>query len=171
MTYLPRMQSNLTTIKWIGNTILISLICHKAPIRCLAFFYYCKSYRQTNPIRIKLRSSMSSVQSAAAGHMRQNSSAHVVCSRAAIWTLISFKWSQLYLLLICLIWRTCITCQASWMTRSFLNLSKEECEYLIMMHIPYTPLSETRNPWPLCNFIENCLFSMMTNTWLMKRKC
>ena len=120
---------------------------------------------------LSLRSSMSSVQSTAAGHVRQNSSAHKVCSRAAIWTLISFKWSQLYLLLICLIWRTCITCQASWMTRSFLNLSKEECEYLIMMHIPYTPLSETRNPWPLCNFIENCLFSMMTNTWLMKRKC
>ena len=41
--------------------------------------------------RFKLRSSMSSVQSAAVGHMRQNSSAHVVRSRAAIWTLISFK--------------------------------------------------------------------------------
>ena len=45
----------------------------------------------------KLRSSMRSVQSVAAGHMRQNSSAHVVRSRAAIWTLISFKWSQLKL--------------------------------------------------------------------------
>ena len=39
---------------------------------------------------------MSSVQSAAAGHLGQNSSAHMVRSRAAIWTLISFKWSQLY---------------------------------------------------------------------------
>ena len=36
-------------------------------------------------VRLKLRSSMSSVQSAAAGHVGQNSSAHVVRSRAAIW--------------------------------------------------------------------------------------
>ena len=34
---------------------------------------------------------MSSVQSAAAGNVGKNSSAHVVRSRAAIWTLISFK--------------------------------------------------------------------------------
>ena len=40
---------------------------------------------------LRLRSSMSSVQSAAAGHVGKNSSAHVVRSRAAIWTLISFK--------------------------------------------------------------------------------
>ena len=44
---------------------------------------------------VKLRSSMSNVQSAAAGHVDQNSSAQVVRSRAAICTLISFKWSQL----------------------------------------------------------------------------
>ena len=34
---------------------------------------------------------MSSFQSAAAGHVGQNSSAHVVRSRAAFWTLISLK--------------------------------------------------------------------------------
>ena len=39
---------------------------------------------------LRLRSSMSSVQSAAAGHVCQYSSAHVVRNRAAIWTLISF---------------------------------------------------------------------------------
>ena len=46
-------------------------------------------------VKLRLRSSISSVQSAAAGNEGKNSSAHVVRSRAAIWTLISFKWSQL----------------------------------------------------------------------------
>ena len=36
------------------------------------------------------------VQSTAAGHVGQNSSAHVARSFAAIWPLILFKWSQLY---------------------------------------------------------------------------
>ena len=38
------------------------------------------------------------LSAAAKPNVGQNSSAHVVLSRAAIWTLISFKWSQLKLL-------------------------------------------------------------------------
>ena len=44
---------------------------------------------------VKLLSSKSSVQSTAAGHVGQKSSAHVGCRLAEIWTLIPFKWSQL----------------------------------------------------------------------------
>ena len=43
----------------------------------------------------RLRSSRSSGQLTAAGHVGQNSSAHVARSQAAILTLITFKWSQL----------------------------------------------------------------------------
>ena len=45
--------------------------------------------------RLKLRSSKSSVQSSAAGHVVQNSSGLVARSVAAIWRLFLFKWSQL----------------------------------------------------------------------------
>ena len=44
---------------------------------------------------LKLRSSKSSSQSTAAGHVGENSSAHVARSVAVIWPLILFKWSQL----------------------------------------------------------------------------
>ena len=42
----------------------------------------------------RLRSSKSSVQTTAAGHVGQNSSAHVARSVAAVWPLLLFKWSQ-----------------------------------------------------------------------------
>ena len=42
-------------------------------------------------LRATVGQNSSSVQSAAAGYGGQNSSAHVVRSRAAIWTLIRFK--------------------------------------------------------------------------------
>ena len=50
-----------------------------------------QSFKDPSSASLKLRSSMSSVQSAATGHLGQNSSAHVVLSRAATWTLITFK--------------------------------------------------------------------------------
>ena len=46
-------------------------------------------------ISLKLRSSRSASNWLLRATVGQNSSAHVVSSRAAIWTLISFKWSQL----------------------------------------------------------------------------
>ena len=45
--------------------------------------------------RVELLSSKSSVQSTAAGHVGQNSSAQVARSVAAIWTLLLLKWSKL----------------------------------------------------------------------------
>ena len=87
-------SKNVLHANFVGSSVFISIVNLQ--------FLYCErkqiystdlnnNFKISQILRLRLRSSMSSVQSAAAGRLGQNSSAHVVLSRAATWTLITFK--------------------------------------------------------------------------------